>query len=148
MTTNSDIGKQLEAISTHLASVSGITWNTPPLAAWYPDWDRAELGDVGLTALVLPVNQPLELETRSAIDGDLSIHVAVIKPMTTARSQTFSDGDIVVNAARVVAANLLPSVVGDWACIAAEHSPIMSRDGAKTYNLWISYLITTWRKAK
>jgi hypothetical protein len=148
MTTNSDIGKHLEAVAARLAAVSGVTWTTAPAAAWFPDWDRAELGDTGLTALVLPVQQPLEMETRGAIDGDLATHVAVIKPITTTRNQLWADGDGVVTATRLVAADLLGRVVGDWVCLAADHSPIISREAAKTYNLWISYLTTTWKKAK
>lgn len=143
---SSDIQNHLNAVAVSLAT-SGILWDTPPAGAWYPDWDRAELGDTGLTALVLPVSQPLEIETRATIDGELTTHVAVIKPMSTNRAAANADGDLAVSAARTAAEFLLGTVVGGWACVAAEHNPIISREAAKNYNLWISYLTTTWKKA-
>ncbi len=146
--TASKIGQHLEAIADRLAAIGSIKWRTPPAAAWYPDFDRAEYEAANMTALVLPVNQPLELETRGEIDGDLSIHVAIIAPITSAPGDLWNAGDAVVLAAETIANDLLKRTIGQYVCTAAEHGPIVSRDSAKQYTLWISYLTTVWRRAE
>ncbi len=136
----SQIKTIIDAI-TAAANNAAIGWNTAPTAVWYPDIDAEALKTRGLTCTVIAPERTAERTRRGPGGdmGDVAVHVAVSKPILPDEPQ-YDDGEMVVNAAEILAAEFIQLVGTGWFVFACEHSPIVSAEMAKNYLLWVSYL--------
>jgi hypothetical protein len=132
----------LEAIRDKL--IDDWNWDTEPTAAWYPDLERKALQTGGITAIVLPVNAPIDPQSRggSGPDQQLQVHVAVIAPIVTG---DLGEGDEVVGQADDIGRALVHTVLdltggGKVAIVDGTLEPAMVADTARQQNLWVSYL--------
>lgn len=130
-----------EAITTRITGLDGITWDTDPIPVWYPDLSREALKDMGLTALVVVPKVAIDRLSRGKRAGEVEAHVCVIKSMANDGSDEWADGELVVNAAELIAFDLLTAGIADLAAGSkADQEPVISADYARQYRLWVSYL--------
>lgn len=136
----------LDAIVARITPLDDVVWETNPYAVWYPDFERTELGEQGLTAIVFTPIVTFERHTRrSTLAGDYSAHIAVVAPMDNYTSQAakIAAGEVVVNAAEAIVRNLLTQGIfaHEFAApMKIDNEPVISADFARQYKLWVSYL--------
>ena len=133
---------------TTLPTVGG-GWDTAPVAAWSPEFDREEIQNGGLQCYVFPMgHEPQQVDRAGRLNPDtlLEVHVAVLLPRS--RDGDYAEGGQAVRAAELVIEATLGQqiTVAGFRCVECEHDPVISKEYLRENRLWCSYLKTFWRK--
>lgn len=142
MAVSSKIGKALELVASTIGALAGVTWGTAPSAKWFPDFERAKLEEMGLTAFVCPAVSESDPASRANTPRQrLSAEVGVFKPMA---DQAFDSGDAVMVVAEAIEVALHRKTITSGssviACTEARLDPVISAEYAKQYQLWCAII--------
>lgn len=130
----------LETIQAKL--VDDWVWDTEPTAEWFPNLEKTKLRTNGLSAIVLPVNSPIDPAARGIQQQQTNIHIAVIAPI---EAGDLDEGNAVVDLAEQIGRSLVHTTLaldggGNMAIVEAGLEPVIVADWARQLNLWVSYL--------
>jgi len=140
----SRIGLVADGLATAIAAASELgEWGLPPRAEWFPDFDRSDLSEGGLQCWVFPSTAEPALVARGIKTAGSGLHVSIFKPMLEG-SADFIEGDQVVYRAEQTALWLLKKQIETSVCTEVKHEPVISREFARGYRVWLSLLQTTW----
>lgn len=136
----SKIKEVLEAIQEKLTD--DWVWDTDPTAEWFPNLEQTKLRTNGLSAIVLPVNSPIDPAARSIQQQQPNIHIAIVAPI---EAGGLDEGDAVVELAEEIGRALVHTTLalaggGSVAIVEAGLEPVIVADMARQFNLWVSYL--------
>lgn len=137
---NSLIGKALEMLAEQAAV--GLSWDTDPIAKWYPDFEVNVLKSQGLTGFVLPETADYLPESRQQKPTQkANVFFAVMHPI---EAGSFAEGDVVVARAEALEAKFYRRSFSDGsiavACTDARLEPAVSAEYAKQFNMWCAIL--------
>jgi hypothetical protein len=128
-------------------------FQSPAVALWTPELDKQDLEGAGTICQVLPFAHAPDFATRRGGsrlgESTVELHLASIRAQsrTTTEATQLADGDAAVDAAERLLEWLLGRpIIAGWRCVAADHDPVISRDFAREYRIWVSYLKTTWKR--